>query len=113
MNREVESASMRPLAKALTKHLDSLRTALRDQCLKNLNLYNDTVSMGSGLMLKVAEQGDNFCESLKHGKFCQSEGIHSHVLLQLNGLCCFFSHRSERLLWSLTNFLQSLNSGEQ
>ena len=43
MNREVESASMRPLAKALTRHLDFLRSILRDQCLKNLNFYTDTI----------------------------------------------------------------------
>ncbi len=44
MNREVESASMRPLAKALTRHLDYLRSLLRDQCLKNINAYTVRVS---------------------------------------------------------------------
>lgn len=43
MNREVESASMRPLAKSLTRHLDYLRSLLREQCLKNQNCYNDKV----------------------------------------------------------------------
>ena len=43
MNREVESASMRPLAKALTRHLDYLRSLLRDQCLRNHNSYTDKV----------------------------------------------------------------------
>uniref|UniRef100_T1J100 Lateral signaling target protein 2 homolog n=1 Tax=Strigamia maritima TaxID=126957 RepID=T1J100_STRMM len=43
MNREVESASMRPLAKALTKTLDNLRTLLREQCLKNPSCYSDKI----------------------------------------------------------------------
>ena len=34
MNREVESASMRPLAKTLTRHLDYLRSILRDESLR-------------------------------------------------------------------------------
>ena len=44
MNREVESASMRPLARALTKNLDSLRHILREQCLVNVNEYTERVS---------------------------------------------------------------------
>jgi len=44
MNREVESASMRPLAKALTKQLDLLRSLLRDQCLRNQYTYSEKVS---------------------------------------------------------------------
>ncbi|XP_041368411.1 lateral signaling target protein 2 homolog [Gigantopelta aegis] len=43
MNREVESSSMRPLARALTKNLDSLRTMLREQCLKNVNEYTERI----------------------------------------------------------------------
>uniref|UniRef100_A0A0K8TSC6 Lateral signaling target protein 2 homolog n=1 Tax=Tabanus bromius TaxID=304241 RepID=A0A0K8TSC6_TABBR len=35
MNREFESAAMRPLAKAVTKSLDNVRNLLRDQCLRN------------------------------------------------------------------------------
>lgn len=44
LNREVESASMRPLARALTKNLDSLRCILRDQSLRNVTEYTETVS---------------------------------------------------------------------
>ncbi|XP_052250475.1 lateral signaling target protein 2-like [Dreissena polymorpha] len=43
LNREVESASMRPLARALTKNLDSLRSILRDQCLKTCTEYTDRI----------------------------------------------------------------------
>ncbi|XP_062620399.1 lateral signaling target protein 2 homolog [Saccostrea cucullata] len=43
MNREIESASMRPLARALTKNLDSLRTLLREQCLRNQSIDSDRV----------------------------------------------------------------------
>lgn len=35
MNREEESAAMRPLAKAVTKSLDIVRNLLREQCLRN------------------------------------------------------------------------------
>jgi len=43
MNREVESASMRPLAKTLTRHLDTLRSLLREQCFRNQNKLTDKV----------------------------------------------------------------------
>ena len=43
MNREAESASMRPLARALTKSLDSLRHMLRAQCYVNGNSYSKKV----------------------------------------------------------------------
>jgi hypothetical protein len=45
MNREVESASMRPLARALTRHLDGLRGRLREQCFKNLSADTTEVCM--------------------------------------------------------------------
>ena len=45
LNREVESASMRPLARALTKNLDSLRNVLREQCLKSVNEYTERVRL--------------------------------------------------------------------
>lgn len=47
MNRETESAEMRPLAKALTKTLENVRSLLREACLRNntpngpLKLNND------------------------------------------------------------------------
>lgn len=47
MNREAESAEMRPLAKALTKTLENVRNLLREACLRNntpngpLKLNND------------------------------------------------------------------------
>lgn len=34
MNREEESAAMRPLAKALTRSLETVRSLLREQCLR-------------------------------------------------------------------------------
>ncbi|ESN93889.1 hypothetical protein HELRODRAFT_88003 [Helobdella robusta] len=43
LNREVESASMRPLARALTQHIDELRSLLRVQCLKNQSSYNEMI----------------------------------------------------------------------
>lgn len=41
MNREEESATMRPLAKAVTKSLDTVRNLLREQCLRN-NIPNSS-----------------------------------------------------------------------
>lgn len=60
LNREQESAEMRPLAKAVTKSLDNVRNLLREQCLRNntpnsprLNLnFNDAAT-------------EQLCESLK------------------------------------------------
>lgn len=43
LNREAESAHMRPLAKALTRALDNVRFLLREQCLRNPNEYTDKV----------------------------------------------------------------------
>lgn len=45
MNRESESAAMRPLARALTKNLDRLRTTLRDHCLKSSPDYTRLFSI--------------------------------------------------------------------
>ncbi|KAL4660992.1 lateral signaling target protein 2-like [Arapaima gigas] len=41
MNREVESMAMRPLAKELTRSLEEVRNIIRDQALRDLNLYTD------------------------------------------------------------------------
>ncbi|KAF8792286.1 lateral signaling target protein 2 homolog isoform X1 [Argiope bruennichi] len=43
IHRELESASMRPLAKALTRALDNVRCLLREQSLKNSLVYSDKV----------------------------------------------------------------------
>ncbi|XP_062964247.1 lateral signaling target protein 2 homolog isoform X1 [Cynocephalus volans] len=41
MNREPESMAMRPLAKELTRSLEDVRGALRDQALRDLNSYTE------------------------------------------------------------------------
>ncbi|XP_023375999.1 lateral signaling target protein 2 homolog [Pteropus vampyrus] len=41
MNRELESMAMRPLAKELTRSLEDVRGALRDQALRDLNSYTE------------------------------------------------------------------------
>ncbi|XP_014388942.1 PREDICTED: lateral signaling target protein 2 homolog [Myotis brandtii] len=40
-NRELESMAMRPLAKELTRSLEDVRGALRDQALRDLNTYTE------------------------------------------------------------------------
>ncbi|XP_043918829.1 lateral signaling target protein 2 homolog [Protopterus annectens] len=41
MNREIESMAMRPLAKDLTRSLEEVRNTMRDQALRDLNVYTD------------------------------------------------------------------------
>ncbi|XP_053314181.1 lateral signaling target protein 2 homolog isoform X2 [Spea bombifrons] len=41
MNREIESMAMRPLAKDLTKSLEEVRNIIRDQALRDLNMYTE------------------------------------------------------------------------
>uniref|UniRef100_A0A4W3JH27 Lateral signaling target protein 2 homolog n=1 Tax=Callorhinchus milii TaxID=7868 RepID=A0A4W3JH27_CALMI len=41
MNREIESMAMRPLAKDLTRSLEDVRNNIRDQCLRDLNVFTD------------------------------------------------------------------------
>ncbi|KAM3940748.1 lateral signaling target protein 2 homolog isoform 2-T2 [Leptodactylus fuscus] len=41
MNREIESMAMRPLAKDLTKSLEEVRNIIRDQALRDLNIYTE------------------------------------------------------------------------
>ena len=43
MNREIESAALRPLARGLTKTLDTMRQMLKEQCYENMNAYSDKV----------------------------------------------------------------------
>ena len=43
MNRELESMAMRPLAKELTRSLEDVRGALRDQALRDLNTYTEKI----------------------------------------------------------------------
>ncbi|KAG8453419.1 hypothetical protein GDO86_000157 [Hymenochirus boettgeri] len=41
MNREIESMAMRPLAKDLTRSLEEVRNLIRDQALRDLNMYTE------------------------------------------------------------------------
>ncbi|KAE8628931.1 hypothetical protein XENTR_v10000293 [Xenopus tropicalis] len=41
MNREIESMAMRPLAKDLTRSLEEVRNLIRDQALRDLNIYTE------------------------------------------------------------------------
>ncbi|KAM9329881.1 lateral signaling target protein 2 homolog isoform 2-T2 [Gastrophryne carolinensis] len=41
MNREIESMAMRPLAKDLTRSLEEVRNIIRDQALRDLNMYTE------------------------------------------------------------------------
>ncbi|XP_077992008.1 lateral signaling target protein 2 homolog [Glandiceps talaboti] len=43
MNREMESAALRPRAKEVIRSLDCLRSVLRDQCLRNVHVYTDKI----------------------------------------------------------------------
>ncbi|XP_075713236.1 lateral signaling target protein 2 homolog isoform X2 [Rhinoderma darwinii] len=43
MNREIESMAMRPLAKDLTRSLEEVRNIIRDQALRDLNIYTEKI----------------------------------------------------------------------
>ncbi|XP_072262653.1 lateral signaling target protein 2 homolog isoform X5 [Pyxicephalus adspersus] len=43
MNREIESMAMRPLAKDLTRSLEEVRNIIRDQALRDLNMYTEKI----------------------------------------------------------------------
>ena len=45
MNREIESAEIRPLAKAVTKSLDTVRNLLCEQCLRNNTPNSPTLKL--------------------------------------------------------------------
>lgn len=49
LNRETESAAMRPLAKALAKSLETVRELLREQCLRNSMDFSDKLRENLGL----------------------------------------------------------------
>lgn len=59
MNRESESAAMRPLAKAVTKSLDTIRNLLREQCLRIKTPNSPTLN------LDVNDSTERLFESLK------------------------------------------------
>ena len=44
MHREVESASMRPLARTLVSQLDRLRTLMREQCLRGYEYTEEVLT---------------------------------------------------------------------
>ncbi|KAF7281279.1 lateral signaling target protein 2 homolog isoform X2 [Rhynchophorus ferrugineus] len=59
MNRESESSAMRPLAKAVTKILETIRNLLRDACLRN-NTPNGPIKLDSNILIN-----EMLLESLK------------------------------------------------
>lgn len=59
MNREAESTSMRPLAKALTKSLEKVRNLLREACLRN-NTPNGPLKLNNNELVT-----EKLLESLK------------------------------------------------
>lgn len=104
MNRELESAAMRPLAKAVTKSLDNVRNLLREQCLRikqpnqtRLNLdTNDACT-------------ETLCESLKifDRLFAEFELLYVSAMVQVKTkqehetqemICVLFSETLQRAL---------------
>ncbi|KAG8212759.1 hypothetical protein J437_LFUL019712 [Ladona fulva] len=60
MNREAESAGMRPLAKALTKSLQNVRNQLREQCFRSKGRPPPDLAS----VVETAS-GEHLCESLR------------------------------------------------
>lgn len=104
LNREVESAEMRPLAKAVTKSLDNVRNLLRDQCLRN-NTPNSPI-----LKLDFHDQTtETLYESLKifDRLFAEFELLYVSAMVQVKTkqeheiqemICVLFSETLQRAL---------------
>lgn len=104
LNREIESAEMRPLAKAVTKSLDNVRNLLRDQCLRN-NTPNSPI-----LKLDIHDQTtETLYESLKifDRLFAEFELLYVSAMVQVKTkqeheiqemICVLFSETLQRAL---------------
>lgn len=104
LNREVESAEMRPLAKAVTKSLDNVRNLLRDQCLRNntpnsphLKLdINDAATETLYESLKIFDRLFAEFELLYVSAMVQVKTKQEHEVQQL--ICVLFSETLQRAL---------------
>lgn len=104
MNRETESAQMRPLAKAVTKSLDHVRNLLREQCLRNktpnsltLNLdLNDAVTETLCESLKIFDRLFAEFELLYVSAMVQVKTKQEHEMQEL--ICVLFSETLQRAL---------------
>lgn len=104
LNREIESAEMRPLAKAVTKSLDNVRNLLRDQCLRN-NTPNSPI-----LKLDFSDQTtETLYESLKifDRLFAEFELLYVSAMVTVKSkqehevqelICVLFSETLQRAL---------------
>ncbi|XP_058812312.1 lateral signaling target protein 2 homolog [Topomyia yanbarensis] len=104
MNREVESVTMRPLAKAVTKSLDNVRNLLREQCFRN-NTPNSLT-----LRLDVNDAAtEQLYESLKifDRLFAEFELLYVSAMVQVKSkqeyemqelICVLFSETLQRAL---------------
>lgn len=104
MNREGESAAMRPLAKAVTKCLDNVRTLLREQCLRiktpnatTLNLdVNDSFTETLCECLKIFDRLFAEFELLYVSAMVQVKSQEEHEMQEL--ICVLFSETLQRAL---------------
>ncbi|PIK44150.1 putative lateral signaling target protein 2 isoform X2, partial [Apostichopus japonicus] len=71
LNREIESAALRPLARFLTRTIDSLRMILRDHCYKNTTTYSTKLRKCNGTVKSALEYDTlqdvivMFCQTLE------------------------------------------------
>lgn len=104
MNREVESAAMRPLAKAVTKSLDHVRNLLREQCLRNKTPNSLTLNLDLNDAIT-----ETLCESLKifDRLFAEFEFLYVSAMVQVKTkqehemqewICVLFSETLQRAL---------------
>uniref|UniRef100_A0A336LN55 CSON007170 protein n=1 Tax=Culicoides sonorensis TaxID=179676 RepID=A0A336LN55_CULSO len=104
MNREAESLTMRPLAKAVSKSLESIRNQLREQCLRNnsssaskINLdANDSASEVLLESLKVFDRIFAEFELLYVSAMVQVKSKEELEMQEL--LCVLFSETLQRAL---------------
>lgn len=104
LNREIESAEMRPIAKAVTKSLDNVRNLLRDQCLRN-NIPNapslkldqhDQTTETLYESLKIFDRLFAEFELLYVSAMVQVKSKHEHDIQQ--SICVLFSETLQRAL---------------
>ncbi|XP_063704461.1 lateral signaling target protein 2 homolog [Culicoides brevitarsis] len=104
LNKELESSTMRPLAKAVSKSLDSIRNQLREQCLRNNSSSSSKINLDAN-----ESSTEILLESLKifDRVFAEFEFLYVSAMVQVKTkeeletqdlICVLFSETLQRAL---------------
>ena len=81
MNKEGESESMRPLAKAVTKSLEKVRALLREQCLSPQPEYTESIREHLKIFDRLfADFEFNYVRCMVHVKTTKEYELHQVLL---------------------------------